>query len=211
MKKLLLLCGLLFTLFLWFSFSVKAEEYTSYQEIVFDHENIIMLKNFSDEMYEDYYNQITEKKFIGWSLYVVNYNEGVEFISETKLKIINDGYSTIKHTMSFSTKEESKYQISASGSVGIDVSGTVKKFKGGIDADIKSTITKTESITTTETYDFNIVVDPGTYLLIVCRGRGELSTGVAKFYFFWNEIEKGGFETFCVQTEYYEIIKDKIS
>ncbi len=190
---------------------VLGEEYTTYQEIVFDNDESVLLKEFSEDDYETYYDLIEKPSFIGWRIGIVNKNETLEFISETKLKIVNDGYSTIKHNITLSTKEETKYQISASGSVDISVKGDIKKFKGDLDADIKASISYTKNVTTSEVYEFNIIVDPNTYVSIVTRGEGEISNGVARYYFFWIETKKGGWETFVVTTEYYEIIKDKLS
>ncbi|MDD3122722.1 MAG: hypothetical protein PHC62_04280 [Candidatus Izemoplasmatales bacterium] len=211
MKKLLVLLTIALVVFPFHYYVVKAEEYLTYQEIVLDNDNAKLLKYFTDNEYENYYQEIKKKKFIGWSIGIVNSNEELEFISETKLKIINDGYSTIKHNITLLTKAETKYQISASGSVSVSIKGDIKKFKGGLDADIKASITYTKNVTSSEEYEFNIIVDPETYVSIVTRGKAEVSNGVAKYYLFWIETKKGGWETFTVTTEYYEIIKEKMT
>ncbi|MBU0997645.1 MAG: hypothetical protein KKE16_06360 [Firmicutes bacterium] len=189
---------------------VNAEEYLTYQEIVFDDDEAMLLKEFSEELYDDYYDLLDKPKFIGWQLGIVNKNQVLEFVSETKLKIVNNGFSTIKHNITLSTKEETKYQISASGSIAVSGKGDIKKFKGSIDADIKASISYASNLTTSETYEFIIIVDPLTYVSIMTRGTGELSNGVGKYFFFWIETKRGGWETFNVTTEYYEIIKEKL-
>lgn len=189
---------------------VIAKEYLNYQEIVFDDDEAKLLKDFTDAEYQDYYSEIGKRPFAGWVIAVANKNEPVEFVSETKLKIYNNGYSTIKHEISLETKSETKYQISASGSISCNIKGDVKKFKGSLDANIKASVAYTQTASSAEKYDFIIIVDPKTYVTIVTRGQGEVSNGVAKAYFFWIETKKGGWETFSVTTEYYEIIKDKI-
>lgn len=189
---------------------VIAEEYLTYQEIVFDDDEAMLLKEFSEELYDDYYDLLDKPKFIGWQLGIVNKNQVLEFVSETKLKIVNNGFSTIKHNITLSTKEETKYQISASGSIAVSGKGDIKKFKGSIDADIKASISYASNLTTSETYEFIIIVDPLTYVSIMTRGTGELSNGVGKYFFFWIETKRGGWETFNVTTEYYEIIKEKL-
>ncbi len=190
--------------------TVRAEEYQNYQEIVFENEDAVLLKEYSDSDYKDYYKKLKKKKFIGWKIHVVNENEEVEFIAETKLKIYNNGYSTIKQDISLETKEETSYQISASGGIKLEVKGDVKKFKGKVDADIKASISYAKLTTTKETYDFEIIVDPKTYVKIITRGTGEVNNGVGKYYFFWINTKSGGWETFTVKTEYYEIIKERI-
>lgn len=190
--------------------TVRAEEYQNYQEIVFENEDAVLLKEYSDSDYKNYYKKLKKKKFFGWKIHVVNENEEVEFIAETKLKIYNNGYSTIKQDISLETKEETSYQISASGGIKLEVKGDVKKFKGKVDADIKASISYAKLTTTKETYDFEIIVDPKTYVKIITRGTGEVNNGVGKYYFFWINTKSGGWETFTVKTEYYEIIKERI-
>jgi len=79
-----------------------------------------------------------------------------------------------------------------------------------IDADIKASVSFSQTTSSQETYEFTIIVDPRTYVTLITRGQGEVSNGVAKSYFFWIETKKGGWETFIVTTEYYEIIKERI-
>ena len=188
----------------------KADEYQNYQEIIFNEDGHKLLKNYSASDYKDYYSNYTKKYFMGWRVLTITKNAEVEFLSETKLKIYNNGYSTIKHNITLTTKEETKFQASATGEIDLKVSGNVKKFKGGLDANIKGTIQYSKSTTESESYEFVIIVDPGTYVTIVTRGTGEISNGVAKHYLFWIETKKGGWETFVVTTEYFEIIKERL-
>ncbi|MDY0317029.1 MAG: CIA30 family protein [Candidatus Izemoplasmatales bacterium] len=209
MKKLVF--GLILFCFISFSITiVKAEDYKNYQEIVFDNDDAYMLKDYSEQDYEDYYKDIKKKKFIGWKINVVHANEHVEFVSETKLKISNNGYSSIKHNISLETKEETNYQISASGGIKLEVKGDIKKFKGKVDADIKASISYSKLTTNKEKYEFEIIVDPKTYVKILTKGTGEINNGVGKYFLFWINTKSGGWETFTVKTEYYEIVKDRI-
>ncbi|MDD3126778.1 MAG: hypothetical protein PHT27_04100 [Candidatus Izemoplasmatales bacterium] len=189
---------------------VSAAEYGSYQSIVFENENAKLLKQFTQEEYKNYYGQIPKHYFMGWKILTVNKEQPVDFVSETKLKIYNRGYSTIKHDITLTSKVESKYQISASGSISISVNGNVKKFKGGLDGDIKASVNYETKTSSSEEYVFKISVDPGTYITIITKGEGYVNNGVAKSYFFWILTSKGGWETFVVTTEYYEIIKERI-
>ena len=189
---------------------VRSEDYKNYQEIVFDSDEAFLLKDFSEANYKDYYKDLSKKKFIGWKINVVHANENVEFVSETKLKISNNGYSSIKHNISLETKEETNYQISATGGIKLEVKGDVKKFKGKVDADIKASISYSKLTTNKEKYEFEIIVDPKTYVKIITRGTGEVNNGVGKYYFFWINTKSGGWETFTVKTEYYEIVKERI-
>ncbi|XMB72392.1 hypothetical protein RJI07_00450 [Mycoplasmatota bacterium WC30] len=210
MKKLGILLALMIVLVPSFLFIVNGEEYQNYQEIIFDSDEAELLNDFSDKEYKDYLKKIKKRKFMGWKIEVINESEAVEFISETKLKIYNNGFSTIKHDITLATKEETKQQLSASGGIKISGKGDVKKFKGSIDADIKASVTYTTISTSNESYEFEIIVDPQTYVKILTRGKGIINNGVAKHYFFWIKTKSGGWETFTLTTEYYEIIKDRI-
>jgi hypothetical protein len=210
MKRLALVLCVAICVFLCTVFPICAEDYQNYQEIIFEDDAAYLLKDFSDETYQNYYDQLSKRVFAGWKLAIIHKNSAVEFISETKLKIYNNGYSTIKHDIKLQTKTETKYQNSASGAISTTLKGDIKKFKGTLDADIKASVSYTTSTTTSETYEFTIIVDPKTYVTIITRGQGYVSNGVAKSYFFWIETHRGGWETFTITTEYYEIIKDKI-
>ncbi len=210
MKKAVLI-GLFMILTLTMPQSIiRADDYHTYQEIVFDSDTAFLLKEYRSEEYESNYAQIGKKSFMGWRLFVVTKEEAVVFISETKLRIYNDGFSTIKHDIKLKNSEESRFQISASGTIGIEVKGDIKKFKGALDADIKASVEYSKTTTESEEYTFSITVDPGTYVRIITRGEGIVNNGVAKHFFFWIQTNKGGWETFTVTTEYYEIIKERI-
>ncbi|XFA99252.1 hypothetical protein ACAG96_01400 [Candidatus Izemoplasma sp. B36] len=210
MKKFVLVTLFLSMFLLLNMMTVNAESYQNYQEIVFDSDDARLLKEYSESEIDQIVNKVRGKKFIGWKIDIVNYDEEVEFISETKLKIYNNGFSTIKHDITLETKEEIKYQLSASGSIKISGKGDVKKFKGSIDANIKASVSYSDTKLSKETYEFNIVVDPLTYVKIVTRGKGIINNGVGKYYLFWINTKSGGWETFTVTTEYYEIIKERI-
>ncbi len=210
MKKIVVICIISFILILSLPPIVRADEYQNYQEIVFEEEDHKLLKDFTKTDYDSHYSNYVKKYFMGWRVLTVTKNAEVEFLSETKLKIYNNGYSTIKHSITLSTKEETKFQASVTGELDLKISGNVKKFKGGLDANIKGTIQYTKSSSASETYEFVIIVDPGTYVTIVTRGTGEISNGVAKHYLFWIQTKKGGWETFVVTTEYFEIIKERL-
>jgi hypothetical protein len=210
MKKIYILVLLVVSISITAYIKCQAEDYQNYQEIIFDDDEAFLLKDYTDTDYSEAYAGIKKRKFIGWRLNVVNNDCELEFISETKLKIYNNGFSTIKHDISLETKEETKLQLSASGAIKVKLDGDIKKFKGSINADIKASVSYNTLTTSHEQYDFEIVVDPLTYVKIVTRGKGIINNGVGNYYFFWIKTKSGGWETFNQTTEYYEIIKERI-
>lgn len=207
MKKLGLFCMLLMVVAMNLD-KVQAEEYTNYQEIIFDNDDVILLKNYSSKDFKNYYKKTKKSKMFGWRIHVVHKNEPLDFIAETKIKIYNAGTTAITQSIELDSEETYKKQISASGEIKVHGSGTKKKFKGSVDSSIKASISTTSTKSSSESYDFNIKVDPRTYVSIVIRGTGEINNGVGSYYFFWIRTKKGGWETFTVMTEYYEIIKE---
>lgn len=98
MKKLLIVFALTLVLILSVQ-PVRADEYQNYQEIIFDEDGYQLLKEYSRDDYKSYYSNFNKKYFMGWRILTVTKNAKVEFLSETKLKIYNNGYSTIKHNI----------------------------------------------------------------------------------------------------------------
>jgi len=111
MKKMIMIGFLLLSLTM-IANTVKAEDYSNFQEIVFDDDEAYLLKNYTSENYKSAYKKVSRRKFMGWKVYVVNKNEPLEFISETKLKIYNNGYTPIKHNIKLSTKDFANICIS---------------------------------------------------------------------------------------------------
>lgn len=209
MKKVLIAIILMILTGVWW-IPVRADAYGSYQDIVFEADGQKLLKDFTTADYDGYYGCFAQKYFMGWRILVATEDQKVDFVSETKLKVYNSGFSTIKHEITLKSSVETQFQISATGSIAVNLKGGEKKFSGGLDADIKATVDYEKKTTSSEEYVFKINVDPGTYVTIITKGQGLVNNGVAKHYLFWIQTKKGGWETFTVTTEYYEIIKERL-
>jgi len=206
MKKMIILC-MLFSLVLLSRPEVMAKEYTNFQEIQFENEDVKLLKDFSEDDYKEYYNKVKKRKMFGWRIYVAHKNEKLDYIEDTKIKVFNTGTTPISYEIKFETDEKSTQQITASGEIKVKGTGEKKSFKGSAEASIKSSISTSKTTSSKESYEFNIDVDPMTYVTIVSRGTGEINNGVGSYYFFWSRTKKGGWETFTSLTQYYEIVK----
>jgi hypothetical protein len=206
MKKFVLLCLMMMVVGL-IGFDVQADEYTNYQEIYFDDGDVMLLKEFDASDYNSYYKKVKKRKMFGWRIYVAHKNEHLEFIANTKIKIYNTGTTPISYEIDLEKEEETTNQITATGEIKIKGSGSKKTFKGSVDASIKASVTTSTTETSKESYQFKIDVDPMSYVSIVTRGTGEINNGVGSYYFFWARTKRGGWETFTMMTEYYEIVK----
>lgn len=189
---------------------VHAGDYATYQSLEFKHNGAKLLSSFSSDDYKDYYGRLGKRKFWGWSTFTVYKNEPVYYVKDTLYVIVNEGTSPIKEEISFSRESVTTKQYDVSGSIALDGSGKKGKLSLGLETKIDFSQSVTEKVTLDEEYEIEIEVDPGTRLEIKVLGEGKITNGVAKFYRFWIEAKKGGFEIFVVTTEYYSIVKEPI-
>lgn len=207
MKKIFILSLLLFVV----SFTkVQAGDYVTYQEFTFKHAGAKQLNQYSTDDYEDYYSRLGKRRFWGWNTFTVFKNEPVYYVRDTLYVIINEGVTPIKEEITFTRESITTKQYDVSGSIALDGSGKKGKLSLGLETKIDFSQSVTEKVTVDEKYEIEIEVDPGTKLEIKIVGEGKLTNGVAKYYRFWVQAKKGGFEVFIVTTEYYSIVKEPV-
>jgi hypothetical protein len=209
MKKLLYI-SLMFLVVSVMVKGVSASDYKTYQEITFEHKGAKILSEYGPNDFKTYYGKMKGRRFWGWRTFTVYKDEELSFIDDTLYVIRNEGDTAIEETIKLSRDYSVKKQYSASGSIGLKANGTVDGFKLGLEEEIDTTITTTVTGTMEETYSMKIYVDPGTILRIQICGEGQITNGVAKYYRFYKNVKKGGFEIFWITTEYYSIEKVKI-
>lgn len=209
MKKLLIV-SLLFFGYSLFQQKVFANDYLTYQEIIFDNNGAMLLEDFSKTKMDQYYEKMHRLRFWGWTTYVAYENESLTFLKETLFVIVNEGDTAIVQTMSFKSDEDIKKQYSVTGNLGLNAGGTKAGFKLGLEQEIKYAITATSTSSLEKDFDIKVNVDPYTRLIVEIRGEGKVTNGVAKYYRMYKCIKKGGWEVFVVTTEYYNIIKERI-
>ncbi len=206
MKKIMIL-GLLFMMYSFSIQSVQANDYTTYQEIVFEHSGGLLLEKFSDSEYETYYDKLGGKRFWGWKTFIAYKNEPVTFTRDTLYIIYNEGETAITESIKLSRDEVVTRQYSTSGSIGLKGAGNYEGFKLNLDSAIDYSASKKVVTTLEEEYQIKVSVDPYTKLTIKIKGEGKVTSGVGKYYRFWKNVKKGGWEIFVVTTEYYSIEK----
>ena len=206
MKKLLFV-GLIIILSLVFR-SIKVEasdDYNGFDEVVM--ESGKLLENFTDAEYNEYYSYVDKRKFWGWNVHIVNDKVPCTYIARTVYETTNDGMEEINYEVSVTTETEVRTIINASGSISYGLSGSVKKFKNDLDAEVdleyKYQITEGKQ----RTEKIKIPVEGKTKLLVTVTGQGYVTNGVASLYMFWINVEKGGFEYFTITSEYQKIEK----
>ena len=135
MKKLLFV-GLIIILSLVFR-SIKVEasdDYNGFDEVVM--ESGKLLENFTDAEYNEYYSYVDKRKFWGWNVHIVNDKVPCTYIARTVYETTNDGTEEINYEVSVTTETEVRTIINASGSISYGLSGSVKKFKNDLDAEV---------------------------------------------------------------------------
>ncbi len=210
MKKLIVISLMFFLISVSFN-DVFGAEYLAYQETTFEHKGMRFLDDYTQEMYDKYYEKVAKRKFWGWRTYTAYKTEPISFVKETLYSIYNDGSSAITETFRFEIGETVKKQYSASGSVALNGKGEKEGFKLGLEEKLSSSITATITTSYEEEIYIKVNVDPQTKLLVQIKGEGKVSNGVAAYYMFWKPIRKGGWEVFIVTTEYYSIVKEQIT
>lgn len=190
--------------------STKGSDYQTYQEIEFVNNGAELLEDYSDSEYDKYYKKVKYRKFWGWRTYVRLENEDVEFLRDTLFVIVNEGTTPITQTLTFKSEEYVKKQYSVTGTLGMNAKGSAYGFKLGLEEKLKFSITTTVYKEIEEEFEIKVLIDPMTRLIVEVKGEGKVSNGVAKYYTFFKNVKKGGWEIFVVTTEYYSLKKEII-
>lgn len=206
MKKIIILMLLAF-LGVFHHQATYANEYLTYQDITFEHTGMILLDSYSNADYKKYYDMIDTKKFWGWRTYEAYKTEEVYFTKDTLWVIENEGFSDITETFTFESESSVKKQYNVTGTLGLEGSGNEMGIKFGLEEELSYSITATTDSSIQQEFTIKIIVDPNTKLFVEIKGEGKVSNGVAKYYRFWRNVKKGGWEVFLVTTEYYSIRK----
>lgn len=209
MKKLVIVLMFVFISSIFIQDS-HANEYLTYQDFEFEHGGAKLLENYSNYEYEKYYKKIKKKKFWGWRIYTRMENEEVSFLKDTLFIIVNEGTTAIVQTLSFKSEEYVKKQYNVTGTLGMKASVTDGGFKLGLEEKLKFSITSTFYEAVEEEFEIKVYVDPWTKLTVEVRGEGKVSNGLAKYFRFYKNVKKGGWEIFVVTTEYYSLRKEVI-
>jgi hypothetical protein len=209
MKKLVIVALCIFAMVLTKE-SVQAGDYEAYQDISFQFKSVKLLDNYADSDYKTYYKKMKKTRFWGWRTFIVFDQETAYFTKETLYIIENDGTTPITETFSFNSEKTVKKQYGSSGSIGLKGSGGKSGFKLGLEQQLKSSMNLTTTSSFQEKISIKVLVDPQTKLLVQIRGEGLITNGVAKYYRFYKNVKKGGFEIFVVTTEYYSLKKVKL-
>lgn len=188
----------------------NAADYLAYQEIVFVYDGARLLEDYSDDEYEKYYGKMSGRRFWGWKTFTAQESEPVEFIKETLFVIKNDGDTAISQEFKFGQKETIKKQYGVSGTLGLKGKGAAETFELGLEEKLNFEASATSTTVIDESVEIKVKIDPGTQIIVQVHGEGKVSNGVARYYRFFREVKKGGWEVFVVTTEFFSLVKERL-
>jgi len=210
MKKIIIISLLVFLSSFHHQYTY-AEDYLTYQDITFEHSGAKMLEKYKTSDYDKYYKKMKKRRFWGWRTFIAYENEKTYFVKETLYVIENHGETAIIETFSFKAKEQVKKQYGSTGTIGLNAKGEEYGFKLGLEEELNYSITGTKTTSTEEEFEIKVYIDPMTKLTVQIQGEGKVSNGVAKYFRFYKNVRKGGWEIFVVTTEYYSLAKVKLN
>ncbi len=209
MKKFLKIVTVLLLLNFISYIGVKSKasvgDYNSYAYINVDSGKL--LKDYDSSVIDDELARVRNKKFMGWQIYKLNKNVRTTFITDTLFSYKNEGTSPINYTVNVESESTCKTKVSATGTIGTDVSGSYKKFKGSLNRQLKlqgeyetTQLCKSEE-------NLEVTVDPNSLCVGYIQGEGYYTNGVACNYLFFMEKQIGAFEYFTITSSYLRIEK----
>lgn len=208
MKKYMMICILLMWMMIW-SMRVEANaDYLAFESITLNEGQF--LSEYTESDYKSYLKKVDKRRFAGWNIHYVHRDLKVTYKTESVFSYYNDGTTPIEYTYKFESNYTTSRNITSTGSIGINMSGPVKKFKGNLDSSLKITASTESTRKEVESWQLKMQVDPQTMANLYVVGEGKITNGVASRYLFWIELEKGGFEVFVITTQYYRLEKVKI-
>ena len=202
-----ILSVLMFTLLLFLipQTTYASSAYKSYEE--FNLESGKLLSEYTQAEYDKYYKLVDKRKFLGWEIHEVYKDLKAYYITETLFSYHNQGTTPIDYNYKYTKKEYSKLSLSATGTIGLKVTGDKKGFKNNLDTQLKLSAEYTNTKEESETFEIKLKVDPGTQLDLYIYGEGKITNGVAAYYLGFIRIQRGGYEVFLVTTQYQRLEK----
>lgn len=190
---------------------VTASDYETYQEVTFEHSGAKFLDEYTNKMYKKYYKKVKRRRFWGWRTYTKYDAEPVTFTKDTLYVIVNEGTTPIRQEFEFKSIETTTKQYNVSGNLNMTAEGEIYTIELGFEEELDWEILTSSTETYTEDIEIRVDIDPMTKLIVEVKGEGKISNGVAKYYRFWRNVRKGGWEVFVVTTEYYSLRKEQIN
>ncbi|MGM9971315.1 MAG: hypothetical protein ACI35W_02765 [Anaeroplasmataceae bacterium] len=212
MKKKIIITILLLSILLMFNLKTNASsvggDYQKFSSITLCRGKLI--NNYTEEELIPYKNQTKKRMWIGWRIAYINKRVKCNFVSETIMSVYNTGTTAMKYKLQKVDSTVYKTSVSATGNIGTNIKGTVKKFSGGLESSLKIENQTSTTIEVKTTENMEIDIDPKTKVTMYLCGDGYLTNGYAKKYEWWIASNWGCFEYFEITNIYPRIVKVSI-
>lgn len=208
MKKLILVF-LFACLMALVPITTKAASLNNFEEVTIEGKGKL-LSDYTEKELKSYYKETEKRLFFGWRTYEVNRNLKISFRKTTIFSYYNDGTTAITYEFQETNTKDSKYVISSTGNINKSFSGTIEKFKLGLENKLNINTSVTISASTKEVANTKVYVDPGTMLNVYVLGNGKVTNGAASYYTFWIRVNQGGYEYCNISSLFYRLEKVKI-
>lgn len=187
----------------------KAASLNNFEEVTIEGKGKLLL-DYTQKELKSFYKETDKRLFFGWRTYEINHNVKISFRKTTLFSYYNDGTTPITYEFQETKTKESKYVINSTGNINKSFSGTIEKFKLGLEDKLSINTSVTISASTKEVANTKIYVDPGTMLNLYVMGNGKVTNGAASYYTFWIRVNQGGYEYCNIASLFYRLEKVKI-
>lgn len=213
MKKIIFICisYIIVSLssILYANTKASSQEYTTFSEIMMPQGKL--MANFTQEEYEEMYENIDSPMLFGVRVYKENSNIDASYISNTLYSVENKGLTDVTYEIEVEVETTNKVSFNANGSLNGSASGTTKGgVKGEIGAKCGVEVSNTTTTSRTEQQKMILKVEANSRAIVYLTGSITITNGVASYYIGFIEIAKGGFEIVTLKNQYARVEKVQI-
>ncbi len=174
MKKIV---NLIIVIVVCFSVNLRGKDIHASDHLTFQKMDIKggqLLQDYSQEELDNACDEINARQFYGWETKEFANGAKAYFTSHTVFSYYNAGTTAIEYKYTSTVTTTSKISFDATGSVGYDLSGTVKGFKHGLKTSLKMDFSYDDTVVDKEYIEIDFKCDPKTRVIMYVVGEGAL-------------------------------------
>lgn len=208
MKKNVFIILFIVLIFMGIKVNAADESYQTYNEITMVSGKL--LRNFTDDEYEEYISKVKKFTFWGVNVYVVNKNVETTYISQTLYSVDNQGETDISYELDIVVETTMKTTLNVSGDLSGTAKGAIQSFKVDIAAKAGIDYSTTTTESKKETQKIKLTVEKNSRAIVYLMGNARITNGVIGCYISFINIANCGFEYFTLINQYPRMEKRKL-
>lgn len=173
-----------------------------FEVITFEDQYQKLLIDYSLRDYKDVYNNIKGRRFFGWKTFAFTIREEADYVGETLWKYKNMSRGTFEYTYKFEEEVVSTSSINATGGINVKTKKDIKTWNLAFDASAEVSYEASKETTTLEEWELKIDILPYSEAKLQLIGECEVSNGGGKYFAFWINVKKGGWEVINIISQY---------